>query len=377
MGLPMELLAEEAAVLASRGVARVVDDAALHRARLASLTTAAAARSRSRRRRGRGGAGGSDDGDGGASDGSGDDDDDDGGGGVDRDTWAAGRAYLDDIRSERKKIEEEAVEQSRQMRLRQAQHTKKAKAGKKPRQQQQQQQQQPLSPTLSSPRQGLVGTTNTAEGEEAGLDGSAGDTIFDDDALSSRTAAADTPTTNKPRPTFGVTPTTSGALLFDDAPSPSPPPSPSPAPTPTPATSRLTSSVAVAVAVADVPAPYPLYAHLHGRGYYLMPGLRFGCDYNVYPGDPLRFHSHFQASCLGWDQEVAVLDLVAGGRLGTGVKKGFLVGGAVVRPPGEEEEYDDDDDDDDGNGVDGGGPGRRRRQERQHVRAFCIEWAGM
>ena len=97
----------------------------------------------------------------------------------------------------------------------------------------------------------------------------------------------------------------------------------------------------------------------------MMPGLRFGCDYNVYPGDPLRFHSHFQATCYGWDEEVAMLDLVAGGRLGTGVKKGFLVGGAVENGGSGDAERGAvaKGEDEDGKGMD--------------VRAFCIEWAGM
>lgn len=100
-----------------------------------------------------------------------------------------------------------------------------------------------------------------------------------------------------------------------------------------------------------VPSSYPLFAHLHSRKYFMMPGLRFGCDYNVYPGDPLRFHSHFLAVGYEWDQEIPLLDLIGGGRLGTGVKKGFLIGGKDVTHTKEE----------DGDGV----------------RTFCIEWGGM
>jgi tRNA-splicing endonuclease subunit Sen34 len=80
-----------------------------------------------------------------------------------------------------------------------------------------------------------------------------------------------------------------------------------------------------------------------------MPGLRFGGDYNVYPGDPLRFHSHFIATGYEWDQEIPVLDLIGGGRLGTAVKKGFMIGA-------EDPEYE---------------------SEGDKVRTFCIEWAGM
>lgn len=99
-----------------------------------------------------------------------------------------------------------------------------------------------------------------------------------------------------------------------------------------------------------MPSSYYLYAHLHSKNYFLMPGLRFGCDYNVYPGDPLRFHSHFAAVSYVWDEEICMIDLIGGGRLGTRVKKGFLIGGRDVESKAEE-----------GDGV----------------RTFSIEWGGM
>ncbi|KAL1311886.1 hypothetical protein AAFC00_001958 [Neodothiora populina] len=94
-----------------------------------------------------------------------------------------------------------------------------------------------------------------------------------------------------------------------------------------------------------VTSSYPLFKHMHEKDYFLAPGLRFGCQYMAYPGDPLRFHSHFLCNGMDWDHEFDLLDIVGGGRLGTGVKKGFLIGG---------EEKDED-----------------------KVRSFCIEWGGM
>ncbi|KAL4919828.1 tRNA-splicing endonuclease subunit sen34 [Aspergillus aurantiobrunneus] len=102
----------------------------------------------------------------------------------------------------------------------------------------------------------------------------------------------------------------------------------------------------------QVPSSYPLFAHLHSKGYFLSPGLRFGCQYMAYPGDPLRFHSHFLVVSAGWDEELDLMKIIAGGRLGTGVKKGFLIGGAEK---------------DGGNSGDAGA----------NVRSFSIEWAGM
>ena len=95
-------------------------------------------------------------------------------------------------------------------------------------------------------------------------------------------------------------------------------------------------------------ASYALFKHLHECGYYLSPGLRFGCQFMAYPGDPLRYHSHFLAVSADWDEEIDLLDVVGGGRLGTGVKKGFLLGGRQPMPAG-----------------------------TQSTRAFCIEWGGM
>ncbi|KJZ79399.1 hypothetical protein HIM_00868 [Hirsutella minnesotensis 3608] len=66
---------------------------------------------------------------------------------------------------------------------------------------------------------------------------------------------------------------------------------------------------------------------LQSGGYYMTPGLRFGSQYSVYPGDPLRFHAHFMAVEYAWNESIAILDIVGGGRLATAVKKSFLVGG--------------------------------------------------
>ncbi len=130
--------------------------------------------------------------------------------------------------------------------------------------------------------------------------------------------------------TFGVTPATSASLY---TPSPSSPLSESEFPT--------------------VPDSYPLFKHLHSKGYFASPGLRFGCQYLVYPGDPLRFHSHFLASHVGWDEELDLMDLVGGGRLGTVVKKGYLIGGLQTKKQEVKDEV------------------------QEAVRTFTIEWAGM
>ncbi|OAL54273.1 tRNA-splicing endonuclease-like protein subunit sen34 [Pyrenochaeta sp. DS3sAY3a] len=110
-----------------------------------------------------------------------------------------------------------------------------------------------------------------------------------------------------------------------------------------------------------VPKSYPLFRYLHSKGYFHMPGLRFGCHYNVYPGDPLRYHSHFAATGLGWDEEFDLLDIVGGGRLGTGTKKAYMVGGEAPGGDGR------------GEGLLSGPKGKGK----EAVRAFSVEWAAL
>lgn len=158
-------------------------------------------------------------------------------------------------------------------------------------------------------------TPPMVDGTPVPTDGSQETSLFDSE-----------PSTSKPTPksVFNqrqyITPTTS----YPPLPVPSPP-SPSRLPT--------------------VPKSYPLFRFLHSRGYFFMPGLRFGCNYSVYPGDPLRYHSHFLATGLGWDEKFDLLDIVGGGRLGTGTKKAYMVGG--------------------------------QEEGAKDARAFSVEWASM
>jgi tRNA-splicing endonuclease subunit Sen34 len=151
----------------------------------------------------------------------------------------------------------------------------------------------------------------------------------DETSSLSRTTGTSTPA---PHQAMGITPTTSY------------PPLPHPV-----------SSSGQYLPKPEVPLSYPLFAHLHSLGYFLSPGLRFGCQYVAYPGDPLRFHSHFVVVSAEWDQEMDLMDIVNGGRLGTGVKKGFLLGGPQKRRDEVESEAD----------------------RIETVRTFSIEWAGM
>ncbi|KAK9472671.1 tRNA intron endonuclease [Dipodascopsis tothii] len=101
-----------------------------------------------------------------------------------------------------------------------------------------------------------------------------------------------------------------------------------------------------AVAAIAATPRFRLYEHLQKRGYFMSPGLRFGAHFVAYPGDALRYHSHFLVRAVGWNEEFQLLDVVGSGRLGTGVKKAWVVGAA------------------------------RDDAEDAEVETFSIEWAG-
>ncbi|KAI6045446.1 tRNA intron endonuclease [Pisolithus marmoratus] len=69
-----------------------------------------------------------------------------------------------------------------------------------------------------------------------------------------------------------------------------------------------------------------VFRDLREQGYYLGIGVKFGGDYLVYPGDPLRYHSHFVASVIPSPRTpLQPMEIVAHGRLGTGTKKSHLL----------------------------------------------------
>ena len=92
---------------------------------------------------------------------------------------------------------------------------------------------------------------------------------------------------------------------------------------------------------------YQVFEYLWSQEYYVTSGVKFGGDFLVYLGDPMRFHSHFIVSAKDRDSPIAPLDVIGMGRLATNVKKTFV----LVSPK---------DDSEDSKAVD----------------VFSIEWAG-
>jgi len=117
-------------------------------------------------------------------------------------------------------------------------------------------------------------------------------------------------------------------------------------PSPSPET-KLPSPQDGMVLSKNIPGPegvmFKVYEYLNRNGYWMTPGLRFGCEFTAYPGDPLRYHSHFMVHVeTDGEKGVEMLDMVGGGRVATQTRKAWMLAGE----------------------VDG------------EVRVFSIEWAG-
>jgi len=71
-----------------------------------------------------------------------------------------------------------------------------------------------------------------------------------------------------------------------------------------------------------------VFRDLWEKGYYMGGGSKFGGDWLVYPGDPLRYHSHFVATVQTSPSALLrPMEVVAHGRLGTATKKAHLLCG--------------------------------------------------
>ncbi|KAF8061562.1 hypothetical protein FPV67DRAFT_1563865 [Lyophyllum atratum] len=101
---------------------------------------------------------------------------------------------------------------------------------------------------------------------------------------------------------------------------------------PNPSCSYTTIAAAKAARIWDYPsnlqerAKCGVFRSLWEQGYFMGGGIKFGGDYLVYPGDPLRYHSHFAASMLDSPlSSLRPMEIVAHGRLGTATKKAHLL----------------------------------------------------
>uniref|UniRef100_A0A914XG04 tRNA-splicing endonuclease subunit Sen34 n=1 Tax=Plectus sambesii TaxID=2011161 RepID=A0A914XG04_9BILA len=70
---------------------------------------------------------------------------------------------------------------------------------------------------------------------------------------------------------------------------------------------------------------FTVFRDLWRKGYYLTPGVKFGCDFLVYPGDPLKFHATCMAICVKSDESLTPVELAGYSRVATQVKKTVLI----------------------------------------------------
>jgi len=68
-----------------------------------------------------------------------------------------------------------------------------------------------------------------------------------------------------------------------------------------------------------------IYADLWNRGYFISTASKFGGDYLLYPGDPLRFHAHFVVVIVDYKELLPMHEIISIGRLAVTVKKSPLL----------------------------------------------------
>lgn len=66
---------------------------------------------------------------------------------------------------------------------------------------------------------------------------------------------------------------------------------------------------------------YEVFKDLWSRGYHITSGSKFGGDFLVYPGDPVKFHAMYIVRCMSTTTKLSLPQIVAYGRLGVSVNK--------------------------------------------------------
>ncbi|XP_072947420.1 tRNA-splicing endonuclease subunit Sen34 [Epargyreus clarus] len=67
---------------------------------------------------------------------------------------------------------------------------------------------------------------------------------------------------------------------------------------------------------------FAVYKNLWEKGHYITSGSKFGADFLVYPGDPVKFHATYMVKCIDSSKTfVRPANLVAFGRLAVSVNK--------------------------------------------------------
>ena len=70
---------------------------------------------------------------------------------------------------------------------------------------------------------------------------------------------------------------------------------------------------------------YLVYKKLRNRGYVVLPGIKFGCEFAVYERGPGIDHAPYMISVRAAGDEITSTDIVRAGRLATSVRKRFII----------------------------------------------------
>ena len=66
---------------------------------------------------------------------------------------------------------------------------------------------------------------------------------------------------------------------------------------------------------------YLVYKDLHSKGYYILPGNKYGVDFLGYKDDPNFVHSTYLISCKNIDEDINTKDIINNERISVGTKK--------------------------------------------------------
>lgn len=70
---------------------------------------------------------------------------------------------------------------------------------------------------------------------------------------------------------------------------------------------------------------YTVYHDLRNRGYVVIPGIKFGCDFAVYKHGPGLEHAPYMVSVRSGESYITAAQTVKAGRLATTVRKRFII----------------------------------------------------
>ena len=66
---------------------------------------------------------------------------------------------------------------------------------------------------------------------------------------------------------------------------------------------------------------YLVYKDLHNKGYYILPGNKYGVDFLGYKDDPNFVHSTYLISCKNNDDNINTKDIINNERISVGTRK--------------------------------------------------------